>query len=151
MSAREAVLQLLCPKCALHMHVWESNGLTLDHCHNCKGLWFDAGELSRHLARSGADLDETELELAEATSLPCPRCPGMRLAHARESGVTLDVCPRCRGIFLDVGEVHELLGAIRRSDFAGDPAVAHLGNLALGLYIAARLGEKGAKRRRDAH
>jgi Zn-finger nucleic acid-binding protein len=129
------------------MHPWESNGVTLDHCHNCKGLWFDAGELSRHLARSDAHLDEADLTLGEETELPCPRCPGMQLAHVRQYGVTLDVCPRCRGIFVDGGEFHELLGAIRRDDFAGDPAVAHLGNLALGLYIAARLSEKEGKER----
>lgn len=139
MNALDTRRQLTCPKCGLRMHVWESNGLTLDHCHDCKGLWFDAGELARYLARSRAHLAEAELRVAEATKFLCPRCPDVHLAHVHEDDVTLDICPRCRGLFVDVGELYELLGAIRRNEFAGDPAVAHLGNLALGLYIAARL------------
>ena len=57
--------------------------------------------------------------------------------------VTLEVCPHCRGIFLDLGEVYELLGAIRRREYAGDPAVAGMDNLALGRYIGADLGGAG--------
>ena len=134
---------ITCPKCARPMRPWESREVVLDYCPSCKGLWFDAGELAQHLAGSQARVDEASLVPAEATGLSCPRCDGARLAHVRVDSVTLDLCPRCRGIFLDVGEVHELLGAIRRVEYAGDPALARLGNLALGLYIAStRLGER---------
>ena len=62
--------------------------------------------------------------------------------------MTLDICPRCRGLFVGVGELYELLGAIRRNEFAGDSAVSHLSNLPLGLYIAARLlGEARGRER----
>jgi Zn-finger nucleic acid-binding protein len=125
------------------MTVWELAGLVLDHCHACKGLWFDAGELEGYLARSHAHFDEAELDPIGETPFACPRCPGARLGRAYVDSVALDVCPRCRGTFLDLGEVHALLGAVCRSEYSDDPALSKLENQALGLYIAARLEESG--------
>lgn len=133
-----------CPKCFRPMHAWQSYGLALDYCFSCKGLWFDAGELSRHLARSNALLDEVDVEPKGKTEFPCPRCRGVHLAQASVDGVTLDVCPRCRGIFLDLGEVHELLGAISRREYAAGPALAGMDDFALGLSIGVGLGGKPA-------
>jgi Zn-finger nucleic acid-binding protein len=135
--------QLTCPKCARPMDAWESNGLALDHCFSCKGLWFDAGELAQHLAGLHARIGELDLSPVVETGFPCPRCEGFHLAQVRVHGVTLDACPRCRGIFLDLGEVHELLGALSHSKYGGDPAVAGLDDLALGLFIGAGLGRSG--------
>jgi Zn-finger nucleic acid-binding protein len=134
---------LLCPKCALPMAVWNTGDLGIDHCHTCKGLWFDAGELESFLARWEARFDPSELEPVGETLLSCPHCPGMRLGRAQVDTVPLDVCPRCRGIYVDLGEVHALLGAVRRRDYVDDPALSRLDNQALGLYIAARLEESG--------
>jgi Zn-finger nucleic acid-binding protein len=131
--------QLACPKCAHPMDPWQSRGLALDHCFKCKGLWFDEGELRQHLANSHIRLSEGDFKMKGETRFPCPRCSGVRLGQVRVSSVTLDVCPRCRGIFLDLGEVHELIGAIARREYAADPAAARFDNLALGLYIGAGL------------
>lgn len=123
------------------MTVWELRGLVLDHCHACKGLWFDAGELEDYLARSHARFDESALERIGETAFTCPRCRPVRLVRAYVDTVALDVCPRCRGNFLDLGEVHALLGAVCRREYADDPALSKLDNQALGLYIAARVAE----------
>jgi len=128
------------------MTVWESRGLVLSHCHTCKGLWFDAGELEEYLARSQAHFDESVLDPLGETPFPCPRCGAVRLRRAYVDTVALEVCPRCRGSFLDLGEVHALLGAACRAEYADDPALSKLDNQALGLYIAARLGECGGSR-----
>ena len=133
----------MCPKCLLPMAVWESKGLVLNHCHTCKGLWFDAGELEEYLARSQAHFQESQLAAIGDTSFYCPRCRSARLGRAYVDSVPLDLCPQCRGIFLDLGEVHALLGAVSRGAYAGDPALSRLDNQALGLYIAARLGDHG--------
>lgn len=37
----------------------------------------------------------------------CPRCNDSLIEQAR-SGVQVDVCPRCRGIWLDRGELEKL-------------------------------------------
>jgi Zn-finger nucleic acid-binding protein len=45
-----------------------------------------------------------------ATDLICPKCQGLMRTYER-SGVTLDQCADCRGIFLDRGELEHLVDA----------------------------------------
>jgi len=44
------------------------------------------------------------------TTLTCPKCAGPMRAYER-SGITLDQCTECRGIFLDRGELERLIEA----------------------------------------
>ena len=43
-------------------------------------------------------------------SLTCPKCQGEMRTYER-SGVTVDQCSECRGIFLDRGELERLVDA----------------------------------------
>jgi uncharacterized protein len=45
-----------------------------------------------------------------ATDLICPKCQGNMRTYER-SGVTVDQCGECRGIFLDRGELERLVDA----------------------------------------
>jgi Zn-finger nucleic acid-binding protein len=45
-----------------------------------------------------------------ATDLVCPKCQGLMRTYER-SGVHLDQCTDCRGIFLDRGELERLVDA----------------------------------------
>jgi uncharacterized protein len=45
-----------------------------------------------------------------ATDLVCPKCQGLMRTYER-SGVTVDQCADCRGIFLDRGELERLVDA----------------------------------------
>ena len=45
-----------------------------------------------------------------ATDLVCPKCQGHMRTYER-SGVTVDQCSDCRGIFLDRGELERLVDA----------------------------------------
>ncbi|GAA3757264.1 hypothetical protein HDA32_001751 [Spinactinospora alkalitolerans] len=47
------------------------------------------------------------------TELTCPKCPGSLARHTLV-GVTVDQCGKCRGIFLDRGELEQLLDAEHR-------------------------------------
>ncbi|MBV2365655.1 zf-TFIIB domain-containing protein [Streptomonospora nanhaiensis] len=47
------------------------------------------------------------------TAFDCPKCPGT-LSRRTLVGVTVDQCEKCRGIFLDRGELEELLEAEHR-------------------------------------
>ena len=47
-----------------------------------------------------------------ATDLICPKCQGPMRTYER-SGVTVDQCADCRGIFLDRGELEHLVDAER--------------------------------------
>ena len=46
----------------------------------------------------------------------CPRCEHEPLAERDRDGVTVDVCARCRGVWLDRGELEKLI-ARSQSDY----------------------------------
>ena len=44
---RSPRMSLLCPKCHNVMHQYERNGVVVDQCTECKGLFLDRGELEK--------------------------------------------------------------------------------------------------------
>ncbi|HMJ11895.1 MAG TPA: zf-TFIIB domain-containing protein [Polyangiaceae bacterium] len=46
--------------------------------------------------------------------MKCPRCNTSVLDERERTGVTLDVCPQCRGVWLDRGELEKLLAYAKR-------------------------------------
>ena len=133
---------LTCPKCTDPMSTWRPADFDIDHCPNCNGLWFDASELTRHLATIGGPRLTEQPEAGAQTNLVCPRCPHQKLQGSFLLDVAIEACSHCGGIFLDLGEVHELLGAL---DPAARDAVPKSGgskfdNFALGLFVGMRQG-----------
>jgi Zn-finger nucleic acid-binding protein len=51
----------------------------------------------------------------------CPTCPDTMLVMADRSGVEIDYCPKCRGVWLDRGELDKI---IERNAVAEAPAPA---------------------------
>lgn len=41
--------------------------------------------------------------------MKCPNCPDSTLVMTDRQGVEIDYCPKCRGIWLDRGELDKLL------------------------------------------
>lgn len=46
--------------------------------------------------------------------MKCPRCENAPLDERERSGLTVDVCGACRGVWLDRGELEKLLAQARR-------------------------------------
>ena len=131
--------ELNCPKCSVSMDRWTSSGVTLDHCNDCKGLWFDQGELTRHFANLGSKLVEGKIEPRGTARVACPRCANETLTEGRLDSVSVETCSKCAGIFLDLGEVHELLGAVARREETGAADASAFDNFTLGLYVGMRI------------
>jgi Zn-finger nucleic acid-binding protein len=100
-----------CPKCrnsSLKEARVKSVGVRIDHCPQCKGVWFDAQELETAL-----DVASKELRLPakarESESMYCPRCLSP-LYHFEypQTLVQVDMCKDCRGLWLDGGEFIEI-------------------------------------------
>lgn len=53
--------------------------------------------------------------------MDCPVCKTERLALTERSGIEIDYCPKCRGIWLDRGELDKL---IERAQGVGTAAPA---------------------------
>ncbi len=45
--------------------------------------------------------------------MKCPVCNEARMREVEKNGVTLDICPDCKGVWLDRGELDKLLGEVR--------------------------------------
>ena len=61
----EATPTLECPKCGSEMRSYERNGVMVDQCTGCKGLFLDRGELER--------LVDAEGRTSGARRSPAPR------------------------------------------------------------------------------
>jgi Zn-finger nucleic acid-binding protein len=43
----------------------------------------------------------------------CPVCEGSRMREVEKNGILVDVCPTCKGVWLDRGELDKLMGDVR--------------------------------------
>lgn len=108
-----------CPDNQVEMKEIDYRGITLHECPQCRGRWFDRGELTKAKDKTDEDLrwldfDPFQKE-AEKFKLPsegrkCPACgTGMESLTYRNSGVVIDLCPACRGVWLHSGEFEKII------------------------------------------
>ena len=45
---------MLCPVCAVELTMTGRQGIEIDYCPTCRGVWLDRGELDKIIERSGA-------------------------------------------------------------------------------------------------
>ena len=57
-----------CPHCEVTLHMTERQGVEVDFCPECRGVWLDRGELDKILERSHA-----EMAALSAAPPPSPR------------------------------------------------------------------------------
>lgn len=84
-------------------------GVTADRCDRCRGLWFDADELDRWLtgAAAVAPVPEAHIPRRGVSSRRCPRCAGA-METAGWTGLVLDLCKACGGLFVEANELLQL-------------------------------------------
>jgi Zn-finger nucleic acid-binding protein len=84
--------------------------VTVDRCVRCNALWFDARELDSALqdlyAPDGPG-PEARIPKRGISSRRCPRCD-ILLESAGWTGLILDRCPTCRGLFVEVHDLAQL-------------------------------------------
>ena len=105
-----------CPKCNNDMVTIEFEGVEIDRCTHCKGIWFDAGESDWLFGEDAAEAIDTGDPLTgkktnEIDRYRCPRCDGgmLRMVDPRRSQIRYEECTSCRGSFFDAGEFSELI------------------------------------------
>jgi Zn-finger nucleic acid-binding protein len=101
-----------CPACRAELVVVEREGVELDWCPFCRGLWFDAGELAALAATLGVEVPALEGERG-AGKRACPRCDAAldTLRLVKPAGLVLDLCPGGHGVWFDAGELAALTAA----------------------------------------
>lgn len=53
MRSPEAVAAMPCPICKIPLAMSDRQGVEIDYCPQCRGVWLDRGELDKIVARSG--------------------------------------------------------------------------------------------------
>ena len=102
---------MLCPVDQCPMPAVEYQGIEVDYCAECGGIWLDAGELELLMESPGGVLRLlTPANHAEKRHR-CPICRETMVKTTCEEacGVILDQCPRGHGFWLDRGELEVLL------------------------------------------
>lgn len=54
----ETTTPLVCPKCAGELRSYERNGVTIEQCGDCRGIFLDRGELDRLIDAESASLPQ---------------------------------------------------------------------------------------------
>jgi len=97
-----------CPKCentSLKGGKIASRNLHLDACPECKGMWFDAGELAQWLGERAEKDFQIPTFAATVPGSECPRCSVDLYEFCYPGTLTLvDACKQCEGIWLDSKE-----------------------------------------------
>lgn len=104
-----------CPKCHSAMDQIQFDGIEVDRCTGCEGLWFDAMEDRDLRGREGVDrLDvgdpQKGTELDGKAVVDCPRCKVrmVRMVDHQHPHIWYESCPVCFGSFFDAGEFKDL-------------------------------------------
>jgi membrane associated rhomboid family serine protease len=116
----------ICPVEGTNLERVVFQGIEVDVCRECGGIWFDRGELDDVMRealatpQSVARLDPQAGAPTKPTphrELLCPRCrTSMKPEiYGKVSGIELDRCPRCQGRWADGGELSALV------EFLHDP------------------------------
>lgn len=48
-----------CPNCNLNLEMADRNGVEIDYCPDCRGVWLDRGELDKIIAHSLRNFKDT--------------------------------------------------------------------------------------------
>ncbi|MEM7167833.1 MAG: zf-TFIIB domain-containing protein [Planctomycetota bacterium] len=108
-----------CPRCELGLAKTDYEGVAVDMCNECLGVWLDNGELQLIL-----DLDRFQFSAAEKAALldpnrhlrpgptepaACPRCGETMRQQHYDAAVHL-IIDQCRkhGVWLDTGEIKQV-------------------------------------------
>jgi Zn-finger nucleic acid-binding protein len=117
-----------CCRCSDEMLIVEYAQIEIDYCPDC-GIWLDSGELELVLAEAGSDeacvREGQEVSpLADDKPVRCPACR-KKMTKGPYDGLAcsvVDRCPAGDGVWLDRGELKEIIQAHTRSK-EGDSAV----------------------------
>ena len=72
----ESALGLLCPTCRVSLTMSERQGIEIDYCPQCRGVWLDRGELDKIIERSGDEEGQvSQTQSSTSQQVPQPGQP----------------------------------------------------------------------------
>jgi Zn-finger nucleic acid-binding protein len=96
-----------CPDCSDRLTEKEHEGVLVDECVRCSGMWFDPGELNRYRKAAsrnpGRPEDPDGETFAVYNAQPvsvCPRCESRTMQAGVIGKLDLSRCMSCHGVYL---------------------------------------------------
>jgi Zn-finger nucleic acid-binding protein len=94
----------------------------IDECLQCRGIWFDKGELAEAKDEVDPDLrwldfgiwkQEARFQINDEF-LKCPLCQkvDMRAITYKEPDIDFTFCPSCEGVWINTGDFKQILDAL---------------------------------------
>ncbi|MEM0984546.1 MAG: zf-TFIIB domain-containing protein [Planctomycetota bacterium] len=110
---------IVCPKDGGEMRRFEIDGVRVDRCKLCGGIWLDKGERERLLERmpdadgliarfDSASWVEMHEESPEGWFCPRDGTPLITVKDPKQPHIEFELCPKCGGVYFDAGELSDL-------------------------------------------
>ena len=100
-----------CPKCHSGFKAIKYEGVEVDRCIKCEGIWFDIlehEELKKIKGSESIDSGDPEKgqEYNKIDKIDCPKCKTqmIRMTDLKQSHIWYEKCSICNGVFFDAGE-----------------------------------------------
>ena len=112
-----------CPNCSEMMRKRSLEQCEIDECPSCKGVWFDCDELRKAKDEVDPSLAWQDFDLwkhgdrfrISPRPRKCPKCDlDMATVDYAETGVAVDCCAACKGVWLDAGEFPKIIAALEQ-------------------------------------
>lgn len=124
-----------CPDCKGLMKSFTKEDLEFEACITCGGFWFDFGELKEAIAWEEAEIDlEDQEDILKGDDEPdhshhfnCIKCevPMEEREYAYDSGIHIDGCHECKGIFVSADDLDQIRQFLHSSKNSNEAKNAH--------------------------
>jgi hypothetical protein len=113
---------MVCPNCNLDLKKIIFHNVEIDYCPRCLGLWFQEDELRQAKDDKDENLNWLDIDLwqdqkkiaVSQTDKKCPQCSkSLYEVDYGQSGVVVDICNDCKGIWLERGEFKKIIDYLR--------------------------------------
>jgi Zn-finger nucleic acid-binding protein len=112
-----------CPIDGTTLETHTIHSINVEECVQCRGLWFEEGELRKAKDQSDTDLNWLDFDLwsdqesfeTDWSSRKCLHCgKNMATISYGATGVAVDYCPDGHGVWLDRGEFQAIIEALNK-------------------------------------
>lgn len=112
-----------CPVCEQELGVKNLGSVQVEECSGCGGMWLSEENLRFAKDEADPDLNWMDFDLWRSKDrfrlaeklVHCPSCEDeLHVLDYGETGVQVDYCDSCRGVWLDAGEFEGIIAALRR-------------------------------------
>ena len=92
---------MACPTCRISLVMSDRQGIEIDYCPQCRGVWLDRGELDKIIERSLPAAPAAAPPSAPQQHIPAQHIPSQHMAPPPQYGHSPQYYPKRRKSFLE--------------------------------------------------